>query len=110
MVGVKDNDAILYIEIKLSAIITSNAKRIYAALLAQFLDVEARIAPIGSEYYNLLAAKYADSRRQLLHCSLEVVRQKDEVHVLRATRSEFFRGPIVGSEDALWMRVLIERL
>ena len=110
MVGVENDDVIIGVEIKLRAIITGDAKRIHTALLTQFLDVETRITPIGSEYNNLLVAKRADSRRQLLHCSLEVVRQKDEVHVLRATRSEFLCGPIVGSEDALWMRVLIERL
>ena len=46
MINIEDDDVVVDVEVKLTAIVARDAKRIYTALFAQFLEMQARVAPI----------------------------------------------------------------
>lgn len=84
MISVEHDDVIIDIKIKLSAVVAGDAEGIHAVAFAQLLDVQARVAPVGFEYQDLIVAQLTNIRGQLRRRALEIVGANDEMHAMGA--------------------------
>ena len=108
VVGIEYDNVVVEVEVKLRTVVARDAERVHAVALAQFFDVQAGVAPVGRKYRDLLIAQFTNARGQLLHCTFKVVGRNDWVHALGTSRWKLLRRAAIGSEDALWVRILVE--